>query len=855
MDDRDKPLTLDRSRAPRRILHRVAVGVGTLCCASFAAAQDTGIGIDTAFESRKSVLGGTLGMYGCDERGISWLRPHSRRTPTGVLYPCAPAEPELRESGDWSYSATWSLGVLAGGDDDNAQWQRFTGWDDGLSLDFDLRMLRREDGTYGSFRGSRLSSDNQFFKLTEGRAGHYRIEAFYRAQPNVVSGNARSLWQGVGTNHLTLPEMLTPAASTPDEVSTVLAATRERRLEVQRDKLGIGFTYYFDPRWTAFFSGTHEEREGSRPFGGAFFFNFPFPDNGGIFEIPRVIDDGTTNLNGGARFVGTDWRMEFTYAGSFYRSRYNSFDYETPYAVTPVVPGAVTPPLTRGLFATEPDNDYHNVRANFTRRTVWNGELSLTGSRGEMKQNEPLLPPIDCEGQFGIDLSPTGAPVNPFLFDCADWNTPASLSRRNADLKIATSMLAARLVLRPTRSLTLRGDLRWDSQDYRGDYIAFNPLTGQYGYVAENGAQGSVVPDEIGFWDPVLSPYVKTRIRNLPLDRDVLEASVGADWRLSSRNTFGVTYTFKNTDREHREVGDVEDNSLRLTWANRRFDLVTLRANYTYLRRSGDPYDFNPYEFTFSTSLPEFVPPEGGVGAHTVENLRKYDVARRDQQKLDVMATYIAGADMTLSGSIRAERNDYDAELGREGYDTLGATVQWEWQPTQQTIATVYVGYDRSALDVANVNDTAITPDPALGGATYPLEARWWVEDVQRNGYFGATYSRQLDRLRFELGANHIDSRGTTDFAFASAAALQYPDALPFPTMDHRITSLSANVYIPVTPKFTLRVFDYYERGRLSDWHYLGFSDQRVYDHRVYTDGGPEDYRDNVVGVMFEARL
>src|SRR5690606_9289034 len=171
----------------------------------------------------------------------------------------------------------------------------------------------------------------------------------------------------------------------------------------------------------------------------------------------------------------------------------------------------------------------------------------------------------------------------------------------------------------------------------------------------------------------------------------------------------------------------------------------------------------------FSTSLPEFVPPEGGVGAHTVENLRKYDVARRDQQKLDVMATYIAGADMTLSGSIRAERNDYDAELGREGYDTLGATVQWEWQPTQQTIATVYVGYDRSALDVANVNDTAITPDPALGGATYPLEARWWVEDVQRNGYFGATYSRQLDRLRFELGANHIDSRGTTDFAFASA--------------------------------------------------------------------------------------
>src|SRR5690606_34509509 len=205
-----------------------------------------------------------------------------------------------------------------------------------------------------------------------------------------------------------------------------------------------------------------------------------------------------------------------------------------------------------------------------------------------------------------------------------------------------------------------------------------NPLTGQYGYIAENGAQGSVVPDEIGFWDPVLSPYVKTRIRNLPLDKDVLEASLGADWQLSNRNTVGVTYMFKNTDREHREVADVEDNSLRLTWANRRFDLVTLRANYTYLRRSGDPYNFDPYEFTFSTSLPDFVPPERGVGAHTVENLRKSGVARRDQQKVDVMATYVAAADMTLSGSVRVERNDYDADLGREGYDTLGATLQWE---------------------------------------------------------------------------------------------------------------------------------------------------------------------------------
>ncbi len=43
------------------------------------------------------------------------------------------------------------------------------------------------------------------------------------------------------------------------------------------------------------------------------------------------------------RFVGERWRMEFAYAGSFFRSRFPSYDYETPFRVQPVVLGAVSP--------------------------------------------------------------------------------------------------------------------------------------------------------------------------------------------------------------------------------------------------------------------------------------------------------------------------------------------------------------------------------------------------------------------------------------------------------------------------------------------------------------------------------
>lgn len=843
-----------------RILVNIAPPLVALAFSPLLAAQDSGVGVDMQFGNR--IDPGGQATYGCDERGMSWLRSTPLRTPTGFLYQCAPQLPELKSVGDWLYSATLPLGYVAtGGDEDNAQWQRYSGWDEGLAIGpFNLSAFRPDDGTYVELRGSRLSADNQNYKLTQGRAGHYRIEAFYRDQPNVVSGNAQSIWNGIGTNHLTLADGLAPAASTPAQVAATLASTPQRRLEVQRDKLGLGVTYYFNREWSGYLNGSHEERKGARPFGGPFFFNYPFPDNGGILEIPRVIDDGTTNVNGGARFVGQDWRMEFAYAGSFYRSRYTGYDYEMPFRLAPVIPGAVSPPLTLGEFASEPDNDYHNLRVNFTRKIPLNGELSLTASGGQMRQNDSLLAPMNCQGQFGIDLSPLGSPVNPYLFNCADWNTTAALSRARADLKVDTTMLNARVVLQPAGDVTWRGDVRYDRQDYRGDYVAFNPLTGQYGYVAENGAQGSVVPDEIGFWDATLSPYVNTRIRNLPLDKETLEADVGADWRLSRYDTIGATYTFTRTDRDHREYSQVQDNSLRLTWANRRLERVTFRANYTFLHRSGDDYNFDPYEFTFSTSLPGYVEPVGGTVAHTVDALRKYDVAGRDQHKIDLMATFAARDDMTISASMRAERNNYDAQLGREDYDTLGGTLQWEWQPTPSTVASAYYGYDQSTLNLANVNELALTPDPSLGGTTYPLDGRWWVEDAQRNHYLGATLDQRLGHVRLQLAANYSDSRGTTDVNLASPQALAYPflaDAAgnAFPAMTHEITSLSAQVYVPVNERISVRLFDLYERGRLSDWHYLGLDASRVYDHRVFTDGGPQDYSDNLIGLMVEIRL
>lgn len=832
---------------------------------SLAAFADSGVGVDTWRANKLDPAAGAT-IEGCDARGTSWLVPGEHRSPGGNLYACPPPVPQPDEHGDWQYYGVLQLGYLAtGGDDGNALWNRYVDWDSGLVLGLlELSAERPQDGSYANVRASRLSGDDQYYQAVFGRAGSYKVQAFIRDLPNALSNDARPIWNGVGSNVLTLPDSLVPGGSTSAQVAAVSAATPERTLSVRRSKQGLAYSAYLTPQWTAYATASDEQRSGARAFGGPFFFNYPFAANGGVLETVRPVDDSTIALAGGIRYADAEWRMDFGYTGSFYRDRYTRFTYQTPFALTPVVPGSVSAPLTTGQFATEPDNDYHDVKAAFTRKLPMNGELSLTASAGRMSQNDALIAPIDCQGVFGIGLGGNlqPGPQNPYLYNCADWNTTSALSRQTADLRIDTTLLDGRIVLQPTADLSLRGGLKFDREDYRNGYVAYNPLTGQYGYVSENGAQGSVVPGESGIWDPLGGASNITRVRSLPLDLQTIEGTLGADWKLGLHDTLGATYTYNRYEPSNRERQQVDDHSFKLTWTDRALDWLTLRANVTWLRQLGGAYDYDPYDFTYSISLPGFVAPAGGVPAHTVDALRKYDLSSRDEGKLDLMATVMPRDDMTLSASLRGDFNGYDAVLGRQRYDTLGVTVQWQWQPSSATNAGIYYGYDRSTLGLANVNEINDTgADPTLGGTTYADIGRWWTEDRQRNHSAGATLTHAFGRIRLDVDWHFLDARGTTTYRFETAAALAYfgdGTTVPgnaFPAMTYRLNTLTIGLAIPLAERIALRLFDYYERGHVSDWHYAGFDSGLVDDHRVYTDAGPQGYSANLIGLLLEVRL
>jgi hypothetical protein len=846
--------TLQRLRlTPAIVLLAVAAG----------AWADSGVGVDTWRANKLDPSGGAA-TAPIDPDGTSWLEPGQHRSPTGYLYANPPAAPRPENLSVWQLYGTFDVGWLDVGGERTALYDRYTRWPrDNPVFDFDVNLERPSDGSYAEVRGSRISAEDQYYQAVYGKAGAFKAEAFVRDMPNLLSTDARPIWNGVGTNVLTLAGGLVPGGSTSAQVAAASAATPVTSLGFERNKQGIALSAYLTPRWTVYLSASDEQRKGDRPYGGPFFFNFT-GIGGAIAETVKPIDDSTINVTAGARYAGSAWRFDFGYSGSIYRDRYLSYTFQEPFALGPPLgPGAASAPINQGQMSMEPDNDYHNLHATVTRLLPMNGELSLTAGAGEMQQNDSLIPPTNCQGTFGVSSTGTFAigPQNPNLFPCNQWNTTAALSQQRANMLIVTTLTQGSLVLQPRNDLTVRTGAKYYREDYRNNYLAYNPQNGFYGYPVENGSQGSVIPGEVGIWNPTTYPIADDiQVRNIPYSWRTIEAFGGVDWRFSPHDTAGLTYTFDHYDPAHRERDYVDDHSIKLNWTDKYFKWLTFRFNYTYLKQSGSVYNSDPYAFAFFYKLPGFVPSDDSVAAWTVDSQRKYDVSNRTENKIDAMATVMPRADMTVTGSLRGDWNQYPTDIGRQGYSTYAAMLQWEWQLEALTSMSVWAGLDHSAVHLADVNDGTRSANGLLGGPTYPYANQWWANDKERNWTGGASLTHHFRSVRLDFTWNYLSSRGITSYSYASPGAFTTPEfatnaGSQFPAMTYDVNSLTLSLTVPLNERASLRLFDYYERGQISDWHYAGFNQTLVYGQRVYTDAGPQGYNANLIGLFVNVRL
>jgi hypothetical protein len=401
-------------------------------------------------------------------------------------------------------------------------------------------------------------------------------------------------------------------------------------------------------------------------------------------------------------------------------------------------------------------------------------------------------------------------------------------------------------------------------QAYENDYAAYNPSNGDYGYIGENGAYLHEYGYPLAFLSstfPANATIDDDRVRPFLLSMDDTNAYGGLTWKLSERERLGVLYTFDDYRPTGRERDHVDDDSIKLTWVDKTLAWLTLRANYTFLLQTGSLYDTGAYDYAFLAAVPGFAQayPNFAVPPDEVNQLRVYDIANRSENKVDLMSTIAPRDDLTISASFRGDWNTYPAQLGRQGYNTHAAQLSSEWAPTPTDSTSAYIGYDDSTLHQSAVASTQTDPCANLGCPYYPLANQWWSAEHERNYSAGATARHRIDRATFDLAWSYIYSRGTIGYTAASAGAFEYPNEFSptgsFPAMTYRVNSLTLGATLQLTERASLRIYDKYEIGRIGDWQYDGFNQGLVVGNTLYTDGGPQSYTENLVGVLVNIKL
>ena len=254
---------------------------------------------------------------GPDKTGLNPFSPNTRSS-TGLLYEKPMKHHDLKALGEseWLYKLSIEAGYLANfGTTGTASFREYGDWSEDPVLNrFAFTLERPGTANYFSGSGGGPGRDDQYYQFSYGKYGEYNISAAFDSAPHVFASNARVLWDGVGTGNLTLPNNLTPGASTLDEISSTFQSIGESTLSLEREKASIALSYTSLKHLKLLIKGSTEWRDGARPFGGA----FTYPGLGQVTETVEPIDYLTYDLNVGIRYTDQKYQANINYTGSFF---------------------------------------------------------------------------------------------------------------------------------------------------------------------------------------------------------------------------------------------------------------------------------------------------------------------------------------------------------------------------------------------------------------------------------------------------------------------------------------------------------------------------------------------------------
>ena len=693
--------------------------------------------------------------------------------------------------------------------DDSFRFGRYTGLNDqGVSGLFNLDVLHRgaynsDSADYWSFRVSNLGLDSREAAFELGRQGKFRVRVDYDQIPIFRSDSARTIFDGAGSNNLTLPSNWVGGSNTAG-MTQLLADLKPVELKTERHRTGVSVSGVLSRNWGFSASYKHEDKEGTKSIGGG------FGNSGGnprAAILPEPVDYLTQEIETTLRYSNGKLQVEASYYLSLFSDRNNALSWSNPYTAISGWDASAGFPGGQGQLALPPDNRFQQFSLDAGYNISDRTRISASVARGRMTQNDAFLPYTDIPALAASITQP--------------------LPRDSLNGKIDTTVVNLRIASRPWDNFSWNAAYRYDNRDNK------TPRD-EYVYIGGD----SQTQDT--------SLTSSHRRFNEPYSYKEEQFKADASWRMFGHTDLIFGAQHSKIDRTYSERERADEDTYNIGLNSEISERFSGHFRYTHAQRDGSTYFGNhPLHEGFSEDYVATVPGD----FENLPGLRKYFLANRDRDQVSWLASFTPNEAWTLGASVDYARDDYNkSELGLVGAKIGSLSLDAVYAPSP--LWSVYANFTREKLS-SDQNGHSFSGGGSVLSQAFDPTRDWFVAHRDRVNSFAAGYKRSMADNRLDFGVDYLYSRTHSDLDFAVGPSLL---TAPLPSTVSELNSLDISGTYKIDDKWSMRMDLWYERFHSTDWAVDGITENTLANVILLGEDSP-DYHVYVVSLSFLYRF
>lgn len=662
-----------------------------------------------------------------------------------------------------------------------------------ITGEFDLKYVE-ENRYFFQTDGKNLGQDNVNVNLRGGWYGKWKGSITYDEIPHRFAFDTKTLYSGVGSDALSLDNNLQttlqglsadPAAQA-DVLKQAFGSADSGNPEIKRKKLSGNFDFVaLDPFSLRAEFSREKKNGGTRPFMGSFGL-----DN--AVELFEPIDNDTWTIKLVAEFAKESYLLNATYYYQHFDNQEGALLFDNPFRADNAVGGP-----TQGLIDLAPDNHYQNVSVSGSYSALpLNSRLSVNAARGWMRQDDDLPP-------FTVNSALT----NPIDYADSD-NLPAS----EADVKVDTTLVNAKLTARPFDFMHVNAKFRYYDYDNKTDKVLFPD-----GYV-ETDAYAE-------------TPQLGAPISTLPTSYDKTRGDLNLGFDIWSRTRLNLDYAYDRTNRDNREVDKQTANIFGGSIDTSPVDWSDWRASYERTDTDIDGYDFDIYL-------------KSGQDLNQLPGLRKYTQADVIVDKFQLLANIYPVEPLAFSGSVIYAKHDFhNSSYGLTDADYFCWSIDGDYTLTDRLHLNAFYAFEKydnkqkasGEFDEDGDGISTVTDWQAKG-----------IDDVNTFGG-GLKWAIVSERLDLDLKYSYSKVNGKIEFSVPNGSVPSFDDA-----NDSTLQTLDAKLNYNIWGGYYLTLGYLWEKFDYNDYNRDGFTNVPTdesgnFNGAVLADSLWEDYDAKIV--------